>query len=218
MSPSCHTATPTPCPLLPWGTRLPGRAGLWAGAMPLPAGWQPQGRVPRWGQRGHSGTWTSWAMPPTDCQLLCCVASHRGLAALCAPTPVPCRPHQLLTSFGDSPTPRQGTQGRSRAWLREPPARQAPGRGRTPEHQQQQINVPLGCDGAVMETVPWKPFPVDGKPPLAPAAPRPAPPGLHRDPQQPAPPQGRAASWGGGGGAGRTPNQSMAGGRGDGRC
>jgi len=130
------------------------------------------------------------------------------------PCPPP-RPHRLPAGSGDSPVPWQGTRGCSRARLREPPARQAPGRGRTPEHQRQQINVPPGCDRAVMETVPWKPFPADGKPPLAPTSPWPAPPGLRGDPRLPAPPQGRAASYGGGG---RAPNRSKAGGRGDGCC
>lgn len=105
------------------------------------------------------------------------------LACLSLSSPRPC---QLPTSFGASPMAWQGARGRSRAGLREPPAQQAPGRGRMPV--QQQINVPPQCDGAVMETVSWKPFPADGKPPLAPTAPWPAPPGLHGDPHQSAHP------------------------------
>lgn len=141
------------------------------------------------------GTGTSW--------LPCRATSHCGLAAPCTLISASPRPCRLPTGFGDSPTPQQGTQGRSRAWLREPPARQAPGRGRTLEHQQQQINVPPGCDGAVMETVSWKPFPADGKPPLAPTAPQPAPRrGSTGTPTNPHLPRGMqpAMAWRGGGG------------------
>lgn len=81
--------------------------------------------------------------------------------------------------FGDSPAPAWGC---SRSCLRETPARQAPGRGRTPELQQQQINVPLGCAGAVMETVPWKPFPAAGKTPSHPRCAPMSPPGAPQDP------------------------------------
>lgn len=219
VSPSCHTATPTPCPSPLREARLPGRAGRTAGrAYSPPCQLAAVGQGPKVGDRE-----VTWAQGPAGrChpQTAGCRAVPQATVALqllaCPSLCRPPQPHQLPTSFGDSPAPQQGTQGCSRAWLREPLARQAPGRGRTPEHQQQQINVPPGCDGAVMETVPWKPFPADGKPPLAPAVPQPPPPELHRDPPPARTSPGACSQLCGGGRC--MLNWSRAGGRGDGCC
>lgn len=125
-----------------------------------------------WGQSSPLGTGPHWCC--------CCEPTRPHSNFLAHPRPLTTLP--ASDQVWGQPCAPVGTWVHSRARLREPPAQQAPGWGRTPEHQQQQINEPPECAGAVMETVPWKPFPADGKPPVAPTVPWPAPLGAPRGP------------------------------------
>lgn len=129
------------------------------------------GKGPKFGD-SHLGTGTH--------RLPCCKPTQSHSNLLTHPCPLTTLP--ATDQVWGQPCAPVRTRVHSRARLREPPAQQAPGWGRTPEHQEQQINEPPECDGAVMETVPWKPFPADGKPPVAPTVPWPAPLGAPRGP------------------------------------
>lgn len=96
MSPSCHTATSTPCPSPPRRARLPGRTSGRACSPTLLAGSrgaESQG----WGEKGRLGTGTSW--------LPCRAASHRSLAAPRTPVPVPPDPAGYRPALKTAPRP-----------------------------------------------------------------------------------------------------------------
>lgn len=136
----------------------------------------------------------TWAQGPTDCS----AASQHSLTATCSSIPVPSRPFQQLTRFGDNPVPQQGPGSTHvPGCVSHQPSRHQAGGGRqstssSKSMSRQSVMGPswrlfLGNHSQLMGN-PLSLPPCPGQPLW----------GLRGDPHQPAPPQRHTASHGGG--------------------
>lgn len=202
-------------PLPPRRARLPGRQDFGQILFPEPCCLAAMGQGREVGDRR-----VAWAQQgPAGCRAVPQAAAASQLLA--RPSLCPLDPAGYQPALGTAPRPgRELGAAHVPGCVSHRPGRHQAGGGRRSTSSSKSM-----CRQGVMGPS-WRLFLGNrsqrmGNPLSLPPRPsQPPPPGLRGDPHQPAPPQGHAASYGGavGGGGGRMPNRSRAGGRGDGCC